>query len=102
MGSTSFPGSPAPSQDCPPCLRRAGDTLLAVYAGSIAAEKFTVAGAPMRTSRSLAAALAFASVSSVSASDPTGVYAVIDRVVAEPGSGLTDRLQLWGIFSLAR
>jgi hypothetical protein len=56
----------------------------------------------MRTLRSLAAALALVSASPVSASDPTGVYAVIDRAVAEPGSGPAERLQLWGIFSLAR
>ncbi|MGI8783247.1 MAG: hypothetical protein ACR2L2_06310 [Acidobacteriota bacterium] len=36
------------------------------------------------------------------ASDPVGVYAIIDKVVLEPGTGAPDRIQIWGIFSVAK
>ncbi|MBI4600665.1 MAG: hypothetical protein HY721_01770 [Planctomycetes bacterium] len=35
-------------------------------------------------------------------SDPIGVYAIVDRVVLEPESGLAERAQIWGAFSIAR
>ena len=35
------------------------------------------------------------------ASGPMGVYARIDKVVLEPGSGSPDRIQIWGVFSIA-
>src|SRR2546423_15341156 len=36
------------------------------------------------------------------ASDFTGVYARIDRVVLEPSSGAPERVQVWGVFSIAK
>jgi len=36
------------------------------------------------------------------ASDFTGVYARIDRVVLEPATGAPDRIQVWGVFSTAK
>ena len=36
------------------------------------------------------------------ASDFTGVYARIDRVVLEPATGAPDRIQVWGVFSIAK
>ncbi len=36
------------------------------------------------------------------ASDPVGVYAVIDKVVLEPSSGAPERAQVWGAFSVAK
>jgi len=38
----------------------------------------------------------------LSASDPTAVYARVDRVVLEPAAGAAERIQLWGIFALAK
>jgi hypothetical protein len=38
----------------------------------------------------------------VCASDFTGVYARIDRVVLEPSSGPAERVQVWGVFSIAK
>jgi len=35
------------------------------------------------------------------ASDFTGVYARIDRVVLEPATGAPERIQVWGIFAVA-
>ena len=36
------------------------------------------------------------------ASDFTGVYARIDRVVLEPNADSPERIQLWGVFSMAK
>jgi hypothetical protein len=38
----------------------------------------------------------------VFASDPTAVYARVDKVVLEPTAGSPDTIQLWGVFSLAK
>jgi hypothetical protein len=35
------------------------------------------------------------------ASDPIGIYAVIDRVVLEPSDAQPERIQIWGAFSVA-
>src|SRR5438045_8977821 len=35
------------------------------------------------------------------ASDPVGIYALIDRVVIEPSDSQPQRVQIWGAFSLA-
>ncbi len=35
------------------------------------------------------------------ASDFTGVYARIDKIVLEPNAGSPERVQIWGVFSLA-
>ena len=36
------------------------------------------------------------------ASDPIGVYAIVDKVVVEPSSGAPQRIQIWGAFALAQ
>jgi hypothetical protein len=36
------------------------------------------------------------------ASDPIGVYAVVDKVVVEPSSGTPQRIQIWGAFAIAQ
>jgi hypothetical protein len=36
------------------------------------------------------------------ASDPTGIYAVVDKVVLEPSAGPAERIQVWGVFALAQ
>ena len=36
------------------------------------------------------------------ASDPIGVYAIVDKVVVEPSSGPPQRIQIWGAFALAQ
>ena len=36
------------------------------------------------------------------ASDPTGVFAAIDKVVLEPNDTAPERIQIWGAFSLAQ
>jgi hypothetical protein len=38
--------------------------------------------------------------SSARASDPVGVYAVVEKVVAEPADGTPQRVQVWGVFAL--
>jgi hypothetical protein len=40
-------------------------------------------------------------VSGARASDPVGIYAVIDRVEVEPSTGEPDRVRIWGVFALA-
>ena len=37
----------------------------------------------------------------VQASDPVGIYALIDRVILEPNGTAPDRIQVWGVFALA-
>jgi hypothetical protein len=37
----------------------------------------------------------------LTASDPIGVYAVVDKVVFEPSESAPERVQVWGAFSLA-
>lgn len=51
--------------------------------------------------RAAVAALIAGLGSMVAASDRTGVYAKIDKVVFEPASGPPQTVQVWGIFSLA-
>jgi len=36
------------------------------------------------------------------ASDPTGIYAVVDRVVLEPSPDAPERIQVWGTFVIAQ
>jgi hypothetical protein len=38
----------------------------------------------------------------VKASDPTGIYARIDKVVLEPKDGAPERIQIWGTFMFAK
>jgi hypothetical protein len=49
----------------------------------------------------LCAAMA-AGVQIVVASDRVAVYALIDRVVLEPGPDNPERIQIWGVFSVAK
>jgi hypothetical protein len=35
------------------------------------------------------------------ASDPVGVYALVEKVVLEPNEKAPERIQIWGAFSLA-
>jgi len=35
------------------------------------------------------------------ASDPVGIYAVVDKIVTEPSEGPADRIMIWGTFRLA-
>jgi hypothetical protein len=54
--------------------------------------------------KNIVAALAIAIVAagiSVSASDRTGVYAVVDKVVFEPSADNPERIQVWGAFAIA-
>jgi len=47
--------------------------------------------------------IAFATFAAMAAaSDRTGVYARIDKVVLEPVTGAADRVQVWGVFALAK
>jgi hypothetical protein len=48
-----------------------------------------------------AAALLVGIVSTARASDPTGIYAFVDRVVFEPANATPERIQVWGGFALA-
>jgi hypothetical protein len=49
----------------------------------------------------LGAALTALAATPAPVSDPTGVYAVIDRVVFEPDQENPERVQVWGVFSVA-
>jgi len=45
--------------------------------------------------------LCFGCAAPVLASDPVGIYALIDKVVLEPGTGAPERIQVWGVFALS-
>src|SRR6266550_1702147 len=49
-----------------------------------------------------AAALFAGAASAARASDPTGIYAFVDRVVFEPSEATPERIQVWGGFALAK
>jgi hypothetical protein len=57
-----------------------------------------------KTSTVFVAALVICAASSVlmRASDPTAVYARVDRVVLEPNPDAPDTIQIWGVFSVAQ
>jgi hypothetical protein len=46
--------------------------------------------------------LALVLVGGVRASDPTGIYARIEKVVLEPNDAKPERIQIWGTFALAK
>ncbi len=56
----------------------------------------------MRRVSFLAAAALFLLAASARASDPVGIYAVIDKVVFEPNDASPERVQVWGTFALAK
>jgi hypothetical protein len=39
--------------------------------------------------------------STATASDPTGIYAIVDKVVLEPNDTAPETIQIWGAFALA-
>jgi hypothetical protein len=47
-------------------------------------------------------AMAALATSVLRASDPIGVYAIVDRAVVEPSSGPPQRIQIWGAFAIAQ
>src|SRR6266487_6345203 len=49
-----------------------------------------------------AATLLAGAASAARASDPTGIYAFVDRVVFEPSAAAPERIQVWGGFALAK
>jgi len=56
----------------------------------------------MKRSLSLACLLILSlTASRARASDPIGIYALIDRVVLEPSDAQPERIQIWGAFSFA-
>lgn len=50
----------------------------------------------------LTLAALFVAAAGARASDPTGIYALIDKVVQEPKEGTPERVQVWGVFVLGR
>jgi hypothetical protein len=52
-------------------------------------------------SRTVALLAAMAMVSTARASDPIGIYALIDKVVLEPSETNSDKIQIWGAFAFA-
>ncbi len=57
----------------------------------------TIAPRPAKLLLVLAASMALAH-----ASDFTGVYARVDKVVLEPNPGFAETIQVWGVFSMAK
>ncbi len=56
----------------------------------------------MKRTWCLAALLAVLALTApASASDPTGIYAVVDKVIMEPTENAPERIQVWGVFCLA-
>jgi hypothetical protein len=56
----------------------------------------------MKTIRALFVCAAFVSGAVASASDRVAVYTRIDRVVLEPTADAPERIQIWGVFSVAQ
>ena len=48
------------------------------------------------------AAVLLALAPAVRASDPVGIYAVVDKVMVSPSSGPAESIQIWGVFALAQ
>ena len=48
-----------------------------------------------------ASALVVAAAVGLGASDRVGIYAVVDKVVFEPGADTPERIQVWGAFAVA-
>jgi hypothetical protein len=45
---------------------------------------------------------AMLATAAVYASDHVGIYAKVDKVVLEPAEGAADRIQVWGVFAIAK
>ena len=54
---------------------------------------------PTRKIVGLAVAAALCTVAGVKASDPVGVYAMVERVVLEPNDSAPKSVQIWGAFT---
>ena len=50
----------------------------------------------------IAVGLVFILATGALASDPTGIYARVDKVVLEPSDAKPERVQIWGTFALAK
>jgi hypothetical protein len=55
-----------------------------------------------RTALVAVIAAAGVAIAAAPSSDPTGVYAIVDRVVLEPDTVNPQRIQVWGVFAVAR
>jgi hypothetical protein len=56
----------------------------------------------MRRAPLLAAAALLALTATARASDPIGIYGLVEKVVLEPSTGQPERAQVWGAFRLAK
>lgn len=54
------------------------------------------------TSLCITVSMLAAGVTTAFASDHTAVYALIDKVVLEPNADHPDRIQVWGVFAIAK
>jgi len=54
-----------------------------------------------RTVTLLAGALLMFTAATLTASDPVGVYAIVQKVIFEPNDTAPQRIQIWGVFALA-
>lgn len=57
---------------------------------------------PSATMTVLLFSAAVAGSRTVLASDPVGIYALVDKVVLEPSDSAPERIQIWGVFSIAK
>jgi hypothetical protein len=59
----------------------------------------------MKTTRLIATSLVGVTLiftaAALSASDPVGVYAIVQKVIFEPNDKAPERIQIWGVFALA-
>lgn len=49
----------------------------------------------------LAGAMLLFAATTLTASDPVGIYAIVEKVIFEPSEAAPQRVQVWGVFSLA-
>ena len=61
-----------------------------------------VSRSPLMRGGIVAAALAALLAVPALASDPVGVYALVDKVVLEPSDSGAERIQVWGVFAVAK
>ena len=54
-----------------------------------------------KTVMTLVAVMLALTAMSVSASDPVGVYCMVDKVIFEPNEANAELIQVWGVFALA-
>src|SRR5215218_2629426 len=56
----------------------------------------------MLSGLAVAAAICALVTGRVSASDPIGVYAIVEKAIVEPATGPPERIQVWGAFAMAQ